>query len=1047
MHARTRLVAALLLGSGFCGLVYQIGWFREFALIFGASTAASAAVLAVFVGGLGLGSLVLGARVDRHPRPLRFYALLEAIIALSAALTPFLVSLARSIYLSSGGSLRLGTPVAVAVRLLLTVIVLGVPTFAMGGTLPAAARAAMLDNDLRRRAVAAVYGFNTLGAVIGSLVATFVLLERMGTRQTLWIAASINLLIAMSAAAVDRWTTTTLDSPRSDEPAPESPPESIATAGFVVLAAGVVGFAFFLMELVWYRLLAPLLGGSVFTFGLVLAMALCGIGIGGLAYAFFSRTATLTAFATTCLLEALCVAATYALGDRVALLTLALQLPTTAGFLTTAAGWSVVSAIVILPPAVIAGFQFPLLIALFGRGRDRLGLDVGVAYAANTFGAICGSLAGGFGFLPWMTAQGAWRLVAVVLLAVGAAAASFDARARRGRGLVGHAVVVAAAIGLLLMAGPTAVWRHSGIGARRSPSAATLSSPNNLRAWRAQTRNQVVWEGDGTESGVALIADPSGYAFLVNGKSDGSARADAGTQVMLGLLAALRHPHPRNALVVGLGTGSSAGWLAAIPDIERVDVVELEARVLDVARACHAVNRDVMSNPKVAITIADARETLLTGRTRYDVIASEPSNPYRAGIASLFTQEFYRAAREQLTDEGVFAQWVQAYEIDSQTLATIYATMGSVFADIETWETTRGDLVLLGTQSAKAYNLRTLTERIAQEPYKSALLYAWRAVDVHGLLAHHVARDFATRGMAAAALAPLNTDDRNVVEFGLARAVGRPLRLTGDLRKRAQQAAAGYPNVEDGDIKWPQVDTAWLSYTVGQGGAVADTVGPWQEQTRQRALNRYFSLDDIEGASELWKVQGEGPRDLNELAMVADIEAQAGSAAAPLLIERLRALQPGEASVIDASLQLRRSNLRAAADALEEAFARFRVDPWALTKYEKKALSLARSVATEPASARRILDALAEPFANRAVNELRLLTRVELAINLPAKETCLAAIDDFGQKTPWNERFLQLRRDCYQSNHDPRLATAARDFSEFLSHEPPSISIGAERPL
>jgi hypothetical protein len=194
-------------------------------------------------------------------------------------------------------------------------------------------------------------------------------------------------------------------------------------------------------------------------------------------------------------------------------------------------------------------------------------------------------------------------------------------------------------------------------------------------------------------------------------------------------------------------------------------------------------------------------------------------------------------------------------------------------------------------------------------------------------------------------------------------------------------------------------------------------------------------------------VQSEGPRDLNELAMVADIEAQAGSAAAPPLIERLRALQPGEASVIDASLQLRRSNLSAAADALEQAFAQFRVDPWALSKYEKKALGLARSVATEPASTRRIFDALAEPFANRAVNELRLLTRVELAMNLPAKETCLAAIDDFGQKTPWNERFLQLRRDCYQSNRDPRLAMAARDFSEFLAHEPPSISIGAERPL
>jgi spermidine synthase len=818
-----------------------------------------------------------------------------------------------------------------------------------------------------------------------------------------------------------------------------------ASVGFVVVAAGAVGFAFFLMELVWYRLLAPLLGGSVFTFGLVLATALCGIGIGGLAYALLSRAATLTAFATSCLLEAVCVAATFALGDHVALLTLRLQPSATAGFAVTAGAWTIVSAIVILPPSLIAGFQFPLLIALFGRGRNRLGLDVGLAYAANTAGAISGSLAGGFGLLPWMSAQGAWRLVVVVLLLVGGIAAVLDTSMRHWRGLIRHAVTVAFAVGLLFAPGPTAVWRHSGIGARRAPNAAVLSSPNNLRAWRAQVKNQVLWEGDGTESGVALIADPSGYAFLVNGKSDGSARADAGTQVMLGLLAALKHPNPRRALVIGLGTGSSAGWLGDVPDIERVDVVELESRVLDVARACHAVNRNVMTNPKVAITVADAREILLTGRQQYDIIASEPSNPYRAGIASLFTQEFYRAANQQLTPDGVFAQWIQAYEIDSQTLSTIYATMGSVFADIESWETTHGDLVLLGTRRQTPYNIRTLAERIAREPFKSALLYTWRAVDVHGVLAHHVARDFATRAMATKAHAPINTDDRNVVEFGLARAVGRPLHLTSEIRKLARQSSAEYPNIEDGEINWPAVDTAWLSYIAGQGASITDTAGPWQEQTRQRALSRYFEKDDIAGARELWNVQGEGPRDLNELAMVADIEARYGSPAALPLIQRLRALQPGEADTILASLHLRQSNVGQAADSLERAFTRFRSDPWALTSFERKALALAPSVAVGPVLTRRIFEALAEPFANLAVDQMRLLLRAELALSLPAKNACLATIDAFGQKTPWSERFVQLRRDCYEANQDPRLAHAARELSEFFAHEPPSISLGAER--
>jgi spermidine synthase len=175
--------------------------------------------------------------------------------------------------------------------------------------------------------------------------------------------------------------------------------------------------------------------------------------------------------------------------------------------------------------------------------------------------------------------------------------------------------------------GPTAAWRHSGIGAGRVAPGQVFASPNRFREWASLVRREIVWEGDGTESGVALIHSRSGYAFVVNGKSDGSARDDAGTQVVSGLLGALSHPNPRSALVIGLGTGSTAGWLGVVPSIERVDVVEIEPLILDVARACAPVNRDVLNNPKVHITIGDARETLLTTRDRYDVIASEPSNP------------------------------------------------------------------------------------------------------------------------------------------------------------------------------------------------------------------------------------------------------------------------------------------------------------------------------------------------------------------------------------------------------------------------------------
>lgn len=442
MRSRTWLTAALLFGSGFCALVYQVGWLREFRLIFGSSTAASAAVLAIFIGGLGFGGLLLGPRADRHPRPLLFYAQLEAIVAVSAAASPMLLEFVQRLYVASGGSVRLGTTVATAGRLALSAIVLAVPTIAMGGTLPAAARSATREGDVRRQDVAALYALNTLGAVCGSIVATFWLLELLGTRSTLWFAAAVNLLIAVFARQVDRSQPQVAAGndfagskgsglPTADLriPNPKSRIPGAAPAPFVLLASATVGFAFFLMELVWYRMLGPLLGGSVFTFGLVLAVALAGVGLGGLLYALISsdRPATLSGFGTCCLLEAAAVAATYALGDRVAVLALALLPLGAAGFGAQITGWTIVAAIVVLPPALVAGYQFPMLIALLGRGREEVGRQIGLAYAANTVGAIAGSLAGGFGLLPWLSATGTWRTVAVLLLVLGITAVMLSA--------------------------------------------------------------------------------------------------------------------------------------------------------------------------------------------------------------------------------------------------------------------------------------------------------------------------------------------------------------------------------------------------------------------------------------------------------------------------------------------------------------------------------------------------------------------------------------------------------------------------------------------
>src|SRR5262245_33980106 len=199
MSASVRLVSLLLFVSGMCALVFQTAWLREFRLIFGASTPASAAVLAIFMGGLGIGNLWLGPRADRSANPLRMYGHLELAISLAAIFSPYLVQAVRAVYLGLGGQESLGLVGASAVRLLLSAVVIGLPVFLMGGTLAAAARAVTAADDQSRQSVGWLYGLNTLGAVLGALASTFFLLERLGTRETLWAAAALNLLNGCAA--------------------------------------------------------------------------------------------------------------------------------------------------------------------------------------------------------------------------------------------------------------------------------------------------------------------------------------------------------------------------------------------------------------------------------------------------------------------------------------------------------------------------------------------------------------------------------------------------------------------------------------------------------------------------------------------------------------------------------------------------------------------------------------------------------------------------------------------------------------------------------
>jgi spermidine synthase len=1042
MRSATARVGLLLFASGFCALVYQTAWLRMFRMIFGASTPASAAVLAIFMAGLGFGGLLLGRRADRHPSPLGLYAALEVGIALSAGLSPLLLALVQGLYVAMGGSARLGLAGSSAVRLVLSIVVLGAPTFLMGGTLPAVARAVGRRADSGRRTVGLLYAVNTLGAVLGALLTTFFALETLGVRKTVWIAALLNLLVVLAARGLAR--------EMSAETVPEPdllPGEEDAdprTGLFAPFAAALVGFAFLLMELVWYRMLGPLLGGSSYTFGLILAVALLGIGLGGLLYGMGEggRRPTLTSFAATCALEALLIALPFALGDRLAVLAALLRPLANAGFLALVGGWTAVTAIVVLPAAVVAGYQFPLLIALLGSGRRRVGREVGVTYAANTLGAIVGSIAGGFGLIPLLTAPGVWRLVALLLL--GLAALAIVAALRSGasrRSALTPVLMGLLGLALCLATGPTAFWRHTPIGAGRLQTA-DWKGPNDIRNRIEEMRQRVVWEADGVESSVALDLTEE-YAFIVNGKSDGSALGDAPTQVMSGLVGALVHPNPRRALVIGLGTGSTAGWLARIPSIERVDVVELEPAIVHVAEVCSTINQDVLHNPKVHLTIGDGRELLLTTGESYDLIFSEPSNPYRIGVASLFSQDFYRAAIRRLRPGGIFLQWLQGYEVDPQVVRTAYATLGSVFPAIESWQVHSGDLLLMASRQPLVHDLDLVRSRVQTEPYRAALGHTWGIEGAEGFYSAYVAAPAFARAVRTAEAGAVNTDDHPILEFGFARNVGRfGLFQIEDLAALARARHEDRPATRGAPLDWSRVGEMRVARAAywGQGIADPEPGGEAGARLRNAARNSWLRRSLAQSCST-WFAQPEPPRTHADRLLVAECLAESGDPRTPGYAARLAADQPIETDLVLTRWLARSGQPAAAGGRLLAALAAYRRDPMVYRPLMGRTLPLVTSLAqADAALAPRLFDALGQPFSARMFEHERLLARVWLAQGAQSPALCARAIAPLEPHVPWEGPFLAFRADCYRRLGHPLAPRAARDAEAFQADVPPGLA-------
>jgi hypothetical protein len=508
---------------------------------------------------------------------------------------------------------------------------------------------------------------------------------------------------------------------------------------------------------------------------------------------------------------------------------------------------------------------------------------------------------------------------------------------------------------------------------------------------------------------------------------------------MLGMVSALAHPSPKTSFVIGLGTGCSAGWLGAIPEMEQVVVAELEPMVLEVASRCAAINHDVLRNPKVQVLLGDARELLLTDSRKYDLIVSEPSNPFRAGIASLFTREFYQAASRKLQPGGLFSQWVQGYQIDIRTMKTVYATLHSVFPYIETWQTSYGDYLLVCSHERLAYSRKLLESRMGEEPWRSALHHGWRTGDVEGYFSHYVASsDFVDQLVLSAPAAEfISTDDRMVVEFGLLRTMGmQNLGMSQALHVETVGRQLNRPFMSDGSVDWEEAGDRNLLFLSLANHECRSIDEPERGFLYRVAAHTNYKRENFRGFLQNWYEQQRKPQQPGEYLILAESFARFGTPETFDMLTHVREHFPGEAMLIEAVYHNEIGSLTEAVDSLEKGFEEFRRRPFPVEPVLRRGMELAMNIGLKsPELAPRLATMLQKPFLLSALNELRLQAVVGLMPGLDAvtiREICRT----LEPHVPWQEEFLTLRRDSYKALGDSGCAAAEADLLEYMAGEP-----------
>ena len=817
--------------SGAAALTYQVVWVRSLTLVFGGSHLAVTAVLSIFMAGLAIGGYAVGRRVDRVRRPLRLYGLLEIGIAVSALAFEGLMKFYPSIYVALTRGRDDATVYLTIVRLLFSVVALIVPTILMGGTLPVLSRAVCRGPENLRRHLSFLYGFNTLGSVLGALVAGFVLLRLYAVSTTLHLAVILNVLIGLVSLALPE----KADAVPAPEDAPASSPAARAEsdgkvpAALILWGIGVSGFCALGYEVLWTRVLTIAVGASVYGFTIILVAFLTGIALGSKAYGLLVKlfrhgdpgTRRVVAwFGVTQLVIGIAAFVVTVFLRDVPANTVRLQnlFFGTAFVAFRVKVWAnfALAFMYMVVPALFMGAAFPLAGEVMARHRKAVGRAVGDVLASNTVGALLGAALSGLVMIRLFGVERSLQILTLMNVGMGLVVLASLRKPRWLPAGVGAAVVAAI---VLLASNPGAlrIWDRNYFAIFRSNQPEAFATPEMVR--EAVENTDVLYYAEGVESTVSVIRVKGGEpAFLTNGRVEASAHRQAQQiQFTLGHLPMLLDRNPRNVLVVGLGSGMTAGAVAVHPGVERVTLVEIEPQVLGVARAFQQYNHHVLDNPKVRLVLNDGRNFLMTTGETFDVITADPIHPWFKGSAYLYSSEYFELAAEHLRPGGVIAQWLPLYELTPQDLSSIVRTFQQHFAHTMMW-LTHYDAALVGSNAPFVIDEAELERRIA-DPVIVGDLGKVEMGSAANLLSYFV---MGTEGMKQFGKnGTLNTDDHLYLEFSAPFSIATPAVMAANIEAIAARRESMLPYLkptEDPVARQAQQERCALQVAAGKAG-------------------------------------------------------------------------------------------------------------------------------------------------------------------------------------------------------------------------------------